>query len=69
MSTISHKLQEELLTLQDKLYFAETNRLAGAKTYSISEVSKRLQEVLAKTPSRLCDEHNKYALRTYRSLR
>ena len=37
---------EEILDLWEKLLSAEANRLSGAKTYTIAEVSERLLEHL-----------------------
>jgi len=42
-----YQLHDEMLDLREKLAEAEENRLAGAKTYSIEEVRKRLTEVIA----------------------
>ena len=41
MSIETYQLREELLDLREKLLLAEANRLSGAKTYSIEEVSER----------------------------
>jgi len=35
-------LRNELLDLREKLLSAEANRLSGAKTYSITEVSEKM---------------------------
>ena len=43
MSIEAYKYREEMLDLREKLLTAEANRLAGAKTYTIAEVSERLQ--------------------------
>jgi len=46
MSIESYKYREELLDLREKLLSAEATRLSGAKTYTISEVSERLQGLI-----------------------
>ncbi|OQB12481.1 MAG: hypothetical protein BWY15_02206 [Firmicutes bacterium ADurb.Bin193] len=46
MSIEAYKMREELLDLREKLLAAEANRISGAKTYSIDEVSARMQEVI-----------------------
>ena len=46
MSIEAYKYREEMLDLREKLLSAEANRLSGAKTYSIAEVSDRLQELI-----------------------
>ena len=38
--------REEMLDLREKLLSAEANRISGAKTYSIEEVSERLRELI-----------------------
>lgn len=43
MSIEAYQYREEMLDLREKLLFAEANRLSGAKTYTISEVSERLR--------------------------
>ena len=47
MSIEAYQFREEMLDLREKLLSAEANRLSGAKTYSIAEVSERLQELVA----------------------
>ena len=49
MSIETYQYREEMLDLRGKLLSAEANRLSGAKTYSIDEVSERLRglEVLS----------------------
>jgi prevent-host-death family protein len=46
MSIDTYKYREEMLDLREKLLFAEANRLSGAKTYSIAEVSERLRGLI-----------------------
>ena len=46
MSIEAYKRREELLDIREKLLSAEANRLKGAKTYSIDEVSQRLEELV-----------------------
>ena len=46
MSIGAYKYREEMLDLREKLLSAEANRLSGTKTYSIAEVSERLQELI-----------------------
>jgi prevent-host-death family protein len=46
MSIETYKYREEMLDLREKLLSAEANRLAGAKTYTIAEVSERLRELI-----------------------
>ena len=46
MSIDAYKFREEMLDLREKLLSAEANRLAGAKTYSIEEVSERLRGLI-----------------------
>ena len=43
MSIEAYKYREEMLDLREKLLSAEANRLSGAKTYTIAEVSERLR--------------------------
>ncbi|MCL2336626.1 MAG: hypothetical protein FWC60_04310 [Firmicutes bacterium] len=45
-SNKAYKYREEILDLREKLLAAEANRLSGAKTYSIAEVSERLLELI-----------------------
>ena len=42
----AYNYREEMLDLREKLLSAEANRLSGGKTYTIEEVSKRLQELI-----------------------
>ena len=46
MSIESYKYREEILDLREKLLSAEANRLSGAKTYTIAEVSERLRGLI-----------------------
>jgi PHD/YefM family antitoxin component YafN of YafNO toxin-antitoxin module len=46
MSMEAYAFREEMLDLREKLLAAEANRLSGAKTYSVSEVSERLRGLL-----------------------
>ena len=46
MSIEAYKYREEMLDLREKLLSAEANRISGAKTYTISEVSERLQGLI-----------------------
>jgi len=46
MSIEAYKLREEMLDLREKLLSAEANRLSGAKTYTIDEVSERLRGLI-----------------------
>ena len=46
MSIETYKYREEMLDLREKLLSAEANRLSGAKTYTIAEVSERLQGLI-----------------------
>jgi len=46
MSIKAYKYREEMLDLREKLLSAEANRLSGAKTYTIAEVSEKLRELI-----------------------
>lgn len=46
MSIEAYKIREEMLDLREKLLEAEAQRLAGAQTYSIDEVSERLKGLI-----------------------
>lgn len=46
MSIEAYSYREEILDLREKLLEAETQRLSGAQTHSIAEVSKRLKELI-----------------------
>ena len=46
MSIEAYKYREEMLDLREKLLSAEANRLSGAKTYTVAEMSERLRELI-----------------------
>ena len=46
MSIEAYQYREEMLDLREKLLTAEANRLSGAKTYTIAEVSERLRGLI-----------------------
>jgi len=46
LSIEAYNYREEMLDLREKLLSAEANRLSGAKTYTIAEVSERLRELI-----------------------
>ena len=46
MSIEAYMFREEMLDLREKLLSAEANRLSGAKTYTIDEVSERLRGLI-----------------------
>ena len=46
MSIEAYQYREEMLDLREKLLSAEANRLSGAKTYTIAEVSERLRGLI-----------------------
>ena len=46
MSIEAYKQREEMLDLREKLLSAEANRLSGAKTYTVAEVSERLRGLM-----------------------
>lgn len=46
MSMEAYSYREEMLDLREKLLEAEAQRLSGAKTYSLDEVSKQLEEII-----------------------
>ena len=46
MSIEAYNYREEMLDLRERLLSAEANRLAGAKTYSITEVSEKLRGLI-----------------------
>jgi prevent-host-death family protein len=46
MSIEAYKYREEMLDLREKLLSAEANRLAGAKTYTIEQVSEKLRGLI-----------------------
>ena len=46
MSIEAYQYREEMLDLREKLLTAEANRLSGARTYTVSEVSERLRGLI-----------------------
>ena len=46
MSIETYMFREEMLDLREKLLAAEANRLSDAKTYTLTEVSERLRELI-----------------------
>jgi len=46
MSIEAYQYREEMLDLREKLLSAEASRLSGSKTYTIAEVSERLQGLI-----------------------
>lgn len=46
MSIEAYKIREEMLDLRERFLEVEAQRLAGAETYSINEVSKRLKGLI-----------------------
>ena len=46
MSMEAYSYREEMLDLREKLLEAEAQRLSGAKTYSLDEVNKQLEEII-----------------------
>jgi PHD/YefM family antitoxin component YafN of YafNO toxin-antitoxin module len=46
MSIETYQYREEMLDLREKLLSAEANRLSGAKTYTLAEVSERLRGLI-----------------------
>jgi PHD/YefM family antitoxin component YafN of YafNO toxin-antitoxin module len=46
MSLETYAFREEMLDLREKLLTVEANRIAGAKTYSVDEVSERLRGLI-----------------------
>ena len=42
----AYRFREEMLDLREKLLAAEANRLTGAKTYTVEEVSARLRGLI-----------------------
>ena len=46
MSIEAYNYREEMLDLREKLLSVEANRLAGAKTYTIAEVSEKLRGLI-----------------------
>lgn len=46
MSIEAYSYREEMLDLREKLLEAEANRLNGAKTYSLEEVNRQMEEII-----------------------
>lgn len=46
MSLETYSYREEMLDLREKLLEAESQRVAGAKTYSLDEADKQLKELI-----------------------
>ena len=46
MSIETYQYREEMLDLREKLLYAEANRLSGAKTYTVAEVSQKLRGLI-----------------------
>ena len=46
MSIEAYEYREEMLDLRERLLSAEANRLSGAKTYTIAEVSEKLRGLI-----------------------
>lgn len=46
MSIEAYSYREEMLDLREKLLEAEANRLNGAKTYSLEEVNRQIEEII-----------------------
>ncbi|MCL2392137.1 MAG: type II toxin-antitoxin system Phd/YefM family antitoxin [Oscillospiraceae bacterium] len=46
LSIEAYNYREEMLDLREKLLAAEANRLSGAKTYTIAEMSERLRGLI-----------------------
>jgi len=46
MSIEAYEYREEMLDLREKLLVSEANRLSGAKTYTVAEVSERLKGLI-----------------------
>lgn len=46
MSIEAYSYREELLDLREKLLEAEAQRLAGAKTYTLEEVNRKLEGII-----------------------
>ena len=55
MNLDAYKHHKEMLDLQEKLFFAEANRLSGARTYTVAEVSERLKELIYQRVRFYCD--------------
>lgn len=46
MSMELYSYREEMLNLKEKLLAAEAQRLSGAKTFTLDEVNKHLEEII-----------------------
>jgi len=46
LSIEAYNYREEMLDLREKLLLAEANRLSGAKTFTMTEVSERLRGLI-----------------------
>ncbi len=46
LSMEAYSYREEMLDLREKILDAEAHRLSGAKTYSLDEVNKRMEEII-----------------------
>ena len=46
MSIEAYSYREEMLDLREKLLEAEANRLNGAKTFSLEEVNRQMEELI-----------------------
>ncbi len=46
MSMEAYSYREEMLNLREKLLEAEAQRLSGAKTYSVDEVDKMMEDLI-----------------------
>lgn len=49
LSMEAYSYREEMLDLREKILDAEAHRLSGAKTYSLDEVNKRMEEIINET--------------------
>ena len=46
MSMEAYSYREEMLDLREKLLEAEAQRLSGAKTFTLDEVNKQLEDII-----------------------
>ena len=46
MSMEAYSYREEMLNLREKLLEAEAQRLSGARTYSVDEVDKMMEDLI-----------------------
>ncbi|MCL2223775.1 MAG: type II toxin-antitoxin system Phd/YefM family antitoxin [Defluviitaleaceae bacterium] len=46
MSIEAYRFRDEMLDLREKLLLAEANRIHGAKTYSIADVSEKIRGLI-----------------------